>query len=146
MRTLICIVSILFCLNLAATATPVYQNGRLESFQISNGVTSCNGYVIVPLRTVDKLRRWIWISPGWMAIMKNPPPAPTGAGPNDSVEHQWYIERVLAQGFHVAALDTGTMLGSPAGADMYQRLYTKVTHDYGLYWKTRLIGQSNGGL
>ena len=82
MRTLICMASILFCLNSAVAATPVYQNGRLETFQISNGVATCNAYVIVPLGTVDKQRRWIWISPGWMAIMKNPPPAPTGAEPS----------------------------------------------------------------
>ena len=44
MRTLICMASILFCLNSAVAATPVYQNGRLETAYFKR-VATCNAYV-----------------------------------------------------------------------------------------------------
>ena len=65
------------------------------------------------------------------------------------VEHEFYVKRLLAKGFHVVGLEWGpfaTTLGSPAGADVYHEFYQMVTKQYSLNKKARLVGQSNGGL
>ncbi|MHB9035386.1 MAG: alpha/beta hydrolase family protein [Armatimonadota bacterium] len=150
---MICIVTMLICLTLATTKSlqaqtsaptnePNYKNGRLETFKIKNW----QAYVIVPTGKVDKHRRWVMFSPGWMVFKKNDAPNPTGATPEMTYEHQFYVEEALAKGFHVVAVESGPMLGSPAGAALFQELYEKVVKDYRLNRKTRLVGQSNGGL
>jgi pimeloyl-ACP methyl ester carboxylesterase len=62
------------------------------------------------------------------------------------VAHRFYIEALLARGFHIAGVDVGTSCGSPAGAKVYDQFYQLVRDKYRLHAKTRLIGQSNGGL
>jgi pimeloyl-ACP methyl ester carboxylesterase len=93
--------------------------------------------VMVPRWTVDKERRCVYISPGWVAIHGEYP------------QMAFYVEALLAKGFHVAGLEMGGMAstaGSPAGAQLHYEFYELVTKTFNLHKKARLVGQSNGGL
>jgi hypothetical protein len=62
------------------------------------------GYLIEPTKTTDSKRRWIWISPLWVAFN-----SPTWG---DSFA-RYYVQRALDAGFHVVGVDVGTTCGSP---------------------------------
>ena len=105
--------------------------GREIKFDFE-GFEAC---VIVPKGRVDRSRRWIWDAPGYL-VMRG----------KQGVEHTFYVEMLLAKGFHVVGLETGPTLGSPAGAEIYHRFYKAITKQYHLNQKARLVAQSNGGL
>jgi len=93
--------------------------------------------MMVPKWNVDKKRRCVYISPGGLAFQGEFP------------QMAFYVETLLAKGFHVAGLEMGGMAsspGSPAGAQLHYEFYQLVTKKFDLHEKARLVGQSNGGL
>ena len=118
----------------AADPPPIggtYPQGELVRLDVDGR----RAFVIKPTAQVDPQRRWIWVAPYSLV-----------ANEEDKVEHRMYVDRYLAAGFHVAGVDVGTSCGSPTGADVYQKLYQRLTTDFDLNRKARLLGQSNGGL
>jgi len=113
-------------------ATGTYEHGKLIPLVIHNRTA----YLIRPNGEIDRGKRWIWIAPFWLGINHG----------NGGVEHRNYVERFLAAGFHVAGIDVGTSCGSPAGAAVCHEFYTLLREKYHLNSKSRMIGQSNGGL
>jgi pimeloyl-ACP methyl ester carboxylesterase len=111
-----------------------YSNGRF----VPLAVGSCPGFVIEPHGDVDRRRRWIWTAPSWLAG-----PPPEAGGP---VEHHFYVESVLARGFHVAGVEIGVSLGNAAGVASFQQLYEQLVEDFHLNPQARWVAQSNGGL
>lgn len=109
-----------------------YANGELVKLSVDGR----NAYVVKPKGKVDPQRRWVWISPFWLGINDG----------HGSLHHRFYVERVLEAGFHVAGIDIGTSCGSPSGAQLAHSFYERMISDFGLNRRTRLIGQSNGGL
>ena len=65
---------------------------------------------------------------------------------NNGVIHQFTVEQALKRGFHVVGLDVGTSLGSPAGAELYNRFHKLVVEKYKLNQRACMLGHSNGGL
>jgi pimeloyl-ACP methyl ester carboxylesterase len=119
-----------------ATADPrktdgSYPQGELVRLEVDGR----RAYLIRPAGKMDDQRRWIWVAPFWLAVNEK-----------GAVEHRMYVDRFLAAGFQVAGVDVGTSCGSPRGADMYHKLYQRLTSEFGLNRKARLLGQSNGGL
>ena len=109
-----------------------YDGGKLELLEVAGR----RGFLVKPTGKVDAARRWVWVAPLYLA----------GANENGQVEHAMYVDRILKAGLHVAGVDVGVSCGSPAGAEVYQKFYDRVTREYGLNPKARLLGQSNGGL
>jgi pimeloyl-ACP methyl ester carboxylesterase len=95
------------------------------------------GFIIKPKGKVDPERRWIWDSNLFLAVHWS-----DGGG----VVHRYPVERALERGFHVVGVDVGTSLGSPAGAEVYEKFYKLVREKYGLNPRARMVGHSNGGL
>ena len=85
---------------------------------------------------MDSSRRWVWVTPAYLAL-------PDARG---VVEHRMYVDRFLAAGLHVAGIDVGATCGSPRSAAVYQKFYEQMTNNEKLSRKTRMLGQSNGGL
>ena len=115
-------------------ATDQWTFGEEIKFEF-RGFKAC---VIVPKGAVDKERRWVWTSPGYLVFRKA-----------SNHGHTFYTEKLLAQGFHVVGLEMGawrTTFGSPAGAALHHAFYQQVTQEYHLNKKARLVAQSNGGL
>ena len=118
-----------------------YRGGNIRRLEV-DGRT---GFVIQPAGTVDRQRRWIWIAPSWLAI---------GRWDNrlqkivvsPEVDHLFYVEGVLAKGFHVAGVDIGTSCGNSAGVAVFQDFYEMLRQKYHLNPRARMVGQSNGGL
>ena len=111
---------------------PDYRNGQAVAMRIGGRFA----YLIKPRGRVDPSKRWIWIFPFEHAL------ASVGGG----IEHQFYVDAVLAKGFHVAGIDIGVACGSPRAADLCQRFYEDLVATYGLNPRARLLAQSNGGL
>jgi pimeloyl-ACP methyl ester carboxylesterase len=109
-----------------------YDHGTLERLTVEGR----NAYLIRPKGPIDSARRWVWIAPFWLGINNE----------QGRVEHRFYVEQFLAKGFHVAGIDVGTSCGSPASAKVNQAFYERLTSEFSLNRKARLIGQSNGGL
>ena len=109
-----------------------YPNGELVKFKIEDR----GAYLIRPTSKTDPKRRWIWVAPFWLAVQDE----------RGVVQHRLYVDRFLDAGFHVAGVDVGTSCGSPAGAEVYQKLYEHILANFGLDRRVRLLGQSNGGL
>ncbi len=109
-----------------------YSAGELTTFDVEGR----RAYLIRPTKKVDPAKRWICVGPFWLAV----------ASDKGVVEHRMYVERFLEAGFHVAGVDVGTSCGSPAGAEVYQKLYEHLTSRHDLNRRVRLLGQSNGGL
>lgn len=110
-----------------------YENGIVVPLRCLGTV----GVIIKPKGVVDADRRWIWDSNLFLALDW------TDAG---GVVHRHPLERALERGFHVVGIDVGASLGSPAGAEIYQRFYELITAKYRLNRRARMIGHSNGGL
>jgi pimeloyl-ACP methyl ester carboxylesterase len=110
-----------------------YQHGTLVELRCAGTV----GFVIRPRGEVDAQRRWVWVSNLFLAAIHNKRP---------DVAHRFYVEQLLARGFHVVGIDVGTSCGSPAGAAVYDEFYRLLIEEYRLHAKARMIGQSNGGL
>src|SRR4051812_11556847 len=110
-----------------------YANGIVDAIRFEGS----RGYLIRPTKASDPKRRWILISPLWLAFN-----SPTWG--NSTM--RFYVEGALAAGISVAGLDVGTTCGSPKGAELYQRFYLWLVRTYDLNRKVRLIAVSNGGL
>ena len=114
-----------------------FSNGVINRFSLAK----MDSFVIVPAGKVDPQRRWVWVAPMWLVFTKHEKnPLPT------RVEYEFYVESLLAHGFHVAGVNVGTSLGSPASAEAFDKFYEFVINKYQLNPKARLIGQSQGGL
>jgi predicted esterase len=118
-----------------------YRGGKIRSLAVDGRP----GFLIAPIGEVDKQRRWIWIAPSWLAVERwDSHLQKAVADPN--VDHLFYIQGVLAKGFHVAGVDIGVSCGNAAGVAVFHDFYQKLVHKYGLNIKARMVGQSNGGL
>jgi pimeloyl-ACP methyl ester carboxylesterase len=117
-------------------AAPVGGSGRLVEWE--------GTYLLVysPTGAVDPQRRWILVTPGWLVALTSRADGRSRTVP----EHIFYLEGALARGFHVVGIESGPLAGSPAGAELYQRLYRKLLNEHQLAPRARLIVQSNGGL
>ena len=93
-------------------------------------------YLIKPTGKVDPQKRWVWDFPFWLAIND-------GFG---NVAHRYYVEKLLAAGFHVAGVDVGPSCGSPAAADVCQGFYEQLVSEHGLHRRARALAHSHGGL
>ena len=109
-----------------------YPDGELVHVTIEGR----KAFVIRPTKTLDSQRRWVWVTPAYLAL-------PDARG---VVEHRMYVDRFLGAGLHVAGIDVGATCGSPRGAEVYQKFYEHVTTTEKLNRKARMLGQSNGGL
>lgn len=96
------------------------------------------GYIYKPKGKIDPKRRWIWVVPLWL-------PLKAGYGV-EGVISRYYMEAALEEGFHVVGIDVGTSLGSPAGAELFQKFYEMVVDEFNLNKKARMFATSNGGL
>lgn len=114
-----------------------YPGGEIQEVSCEG----LSGYVIEPTEMVDEQRRWVWIAPMWLGLLKDE------QNPLEiEYEHQFYIESLLERGFHVVGIGVGATLGSVKGARVFDSFYDLVTEEFDLHPKARLIGQSNGGL
>lgn len=114
-----------------------FTHGAINRFSVAGQ----QSFVIVPAGKIDPQRRWVWIAPTWLVFAKSEKnPLPT------KVDYEFYVESLLAHGFHVVGINVGISLGSPAGAEVFEKFYEFVINKYQLNPKSRLIGQSNGGL
>lgn len=109
-----------------------YENGVLTPLQCLETV----GFIIRPKGAVHSERRWLWVSNLFLAVRWE----------NNGVIHQFTVEQALKRGFHVVGLDVGTSLGSPAGAELYNRFHKLVIEKYKLSQRACMLGHSNGGL
>ncbi len=110
-----------------------YANGTLDVIALAGTM----GYVCKPNGKIDPKRRWVLISPMYLGL---------NSKQQGEMVYRNYIEPLLAAGFHVAGIDIGTTLGSPAGVAIYQAFYEYVVKKYRLNKRVRAIAQSNGGL
>jgi pimeloyl-ACP methyl ester carboxylesterase len=117
------------------TMDATYEHGTLVPLSCAGTV----GYIIKPNDHVDPQRRWVWISNLFLALIDK------DCGP---VMQRFYVENLLANGFHIVGIDVGASCGSPAGADVYETFYQMLMNmdEYRLNRKAYMIGQSNGGL
>ncbi len=60
--------------------------------------------------------------------------------------HRFYVEKLLAAGFHVAGVDVGPSCGSPAAAEVCQEFYEQLVSQHGLHPRARVLAHSHGGL
>jgi pimeloyl-ACP methyl ester carboxylesterase len=109
-----------------------YRGGTLVELRVHNRIA----YLVKPTGAVDPQKRWLWEFPFWLGI-------------NDGfghIAHRFYVEKVLAAGFHVAGVDVGASCASPAAADVCQEFYEYVVAHYGLHKRARALAHSHGGL
>ena len=116
-------------MKLASKIEVAYSGGELLEFRVRDRMA----YLIRPTDKVDPQKRWLWDFPFWLAIND-------GFG---SVAHRYYVEQVLAAGFHVAGVDVGPSCGSPAGAEVCQEFYEQLVSQHGLHKRTRVLPQSH---
>jgi Squalene-hopene cyclase C-terminal domain/Prenyltransferase and squalene oxidase repeat len=109
-----------------------YSGGELVELRARDRIA----YLIKPTGKVDPQRRWVWDFPFWLAIND-------GFG---NVAHRYYVEKALAAGFHVAGVDVGPSCGSPAAAEVCQKIYEELVSKHGLHKRARVLAHSHGGL
>jgi hypothetical protein len=109
-----------------------YSGGELVELRVRDRIA----YLIKPTGKVDPQRRWVWDFPFWLAIND-------GFG---NVAHRYYVEKALAAGFHVAGVDVGPSCGSPAAAEVCQKIYEELVSKHGLHKRARVLAHSHGGL
>ncbi len=109
-----------------------YHSGKLTELRVRGRMA----YLVEPTGKVDSQKRWVWTFPFWLAINDG----------HGQLQHRFYVERLLAAGFHVAGIDVGTSCGSPSAAEVCHEFYRLLVAEHGLNRRARLIGQSNGGL
>jgi len=110
-----------------------YEHGEITPLRTLGTV----GFVIRPKGPVHPERRWLWISNLFLAVHWND---------EGGVVHRFTVERALERGFHVVGVDVGASLGSPAGADLYDRFHKLVVEKYQLNQRACMLEQINGGL
>jgi pimeloyl-ACP methyl ester carboxylesterase len=109
-----------------------YKGGELVELRVRDRIA----YLVKPTGVVDGQKRWLWEFPFWLGV-------------NDGfghVAHRYYIEKVLAAGFHVAGVDVGPSCGSPAGAEVCQEFYEQLVLRHSLNKQARALAHSHGGL
>ncbi|HEY8750474.1 MAG TPA: alpha/beta hydrolase [Tepidisphaeraceae bacterium] len=114
------------------TVTGNYKGGDLIALRVHDRIA----FLVKPTGPVDPQKRWLWEFPFWL-------------GCNDgfgNIAHRYYIEKVLAAGFHVAGVDVGPSFASPASAEVCQEFYELLISRYGLHERARIMGHSHGGL
>ena len=109
-----------------------YNGGELVELRVRDRIA----YLIKPTGKVDPQKRWVWDFPFWLAIND-------GFG---NVAHRYYVEQVLAAGFHIAGVDVGPSCGSPAAAEVCQEFYEQLVSKHGLHKRARVLAHSHGGL
>jgi pimeloyl-ACP methyl ester carboxylesterase len=109
-----------------------YENGELAPLQGLGTV----GFVIRPKGDVHPERKWLWVSNLFLAVRWE----------GNGVIHQFTVEQALKRGFHVVGVDVGASLGSPKGAELYDRFHKLVVEKYKLNQRACMLGHSNGGL
>src|SRR5262249_44429518 len=109
-----------------------YKGGELVELRVRGRLA----YLIKPTGKVDPHKRWVWDFPFWLAIND-------GFG---EVAHRYYVERLLAAGFHVAGVDVGPSCGSPAAAEVCHEFYEQLVSEHGLHKRARVLAHSHGGL
>ncbi|MDB5392180.1 MAG: repeat containing protein [Planctomycetaceae bacterium] len=109
-----------------------FSGGELIELRVRDRIA----YLIKPTGKVDAQRRWMWDFPFWLAIND-------GFG---SVAHRYYVEKLLAAGFHIAGVDVGPSCGSPAAADVCQEFYEQLVSKHQLHKRARVLAHSHGGL
>ena len=108
------------------------RGGELVELRVRDRIA----FLIKPTGKVDAERRWIWDFPFWLAIND-------GFG---KVAHRYYVEQLLAAGFHLAGVDVGPSCGSPAAAEVCQEFYEQLVSKHGLHKRARVLAHSHGGL
>jgi hypothetical protein len=119
-----------------------YQNGTLTQLDVDGR----KAFVIAPKGPTDSQRRWLWMQKVWHAVphvLDNPA---TNSELRDGVGHHFYVEALLAKGFHIAGVDMKVTFGSPAGVEVSRRFYDLLIEQYDLNRRGRLFGQCNTGL
>jgi pimeloyl-ACP methyl ester carboxylesterase len=109
-----------------------YKRGELVEPRVRGRLA----YLIKPTGKGDPHKRWVWDFPFRMAI-------------NDGfgiVAHRYYVEQLLAAGFHVAGIDVGPSCGNPAAAEVCQEFYEQLVSEHGLHKRARALAHSHGGL
>jgi Squalene-hopene cyclase C-terminal domain len=109
-----------------------YKGGELVELRVRDRMA----YLIKPTGQVDPQKRWLWDFPFWLAIND-------GFG---EVAHRYYVEKLLAAGFHIAGVDVGPSCGSPAAAEVCQEFYEQLVSKHGLHKRARVLAHSHGGL
>jgi pimeloyl-ACP methyl ester carboxylesterase len=109
-----------------------YKGGELIELRVRDRIA----YLIKPTGKVDPQKRWLWDFPFWLAIND-------GFG---NVAHRYYVEKLLAAGFHLAGVDVGASCGSPAAAEVCQEFYDQLISKHGLHKRARVLAHSHGGL
>ncbi len=94
-----------------------YKGGELVELRVRGRMA----YLIKPTGKVDPQKRWVWDFPFWLAIND-------GFG---NVAHRYYVERLLAAGFHIAGVDVGASCGSPAAAEVCQEFHEQLVSSMG---------------
>jgi hypothetical protein len=114
------------------TISGTYSAGKLIELRVHGRMA----YVVQPTKKVDSQKRWVWVFPFWLEINDG----------HGRLHHRFYVEKLLAAGFHVAGINVGTSCGSPTAAAVCQEFYKELIERYGLNPRARLMVQSNGGL
>jgi hypothetical protein len=109
-----------------------YKGGELVELRVRGRMA----YLLKPSGKVDPQKRWVWDFPFWLAI-------DDGFG---NVAHRYYVEQLLAAGFHIAGVDVGASCGSPAAAEVCQEFYEQLVSKHGLHKRARVLAHSHGGL
>ena len=109
-----------------------YNGGELVELRVRDRIA----YLVKPTGKVDPQKRWVWDFPFWLGIND-------GFG---NVAHRYYVEKLLAAGFHVAGVDVGPSCGSPAAAEVCQEFYEQLVSKHGLHKRARVLAHSHGGL
>lgn len=111
---------------------PTYRDGNVVTLRVHGRFA----YLVTPKTRIDSQKRWVWIFPFEHAL-------------NDvkgNAQHRFYVEKLLAAGFHVAGISVGVSCGSPDAADVCDEFYRQMVEKEGLNRRARLLAQSNGGL
>jgi hypothetical protein len=109
-----------------------YRGGKLIELRVRGRLA----FLVKPTGPVDPQKRWLWEFPFWLGVND-------GFG---NVAHRYYLEQLLAAGFHVAGVDVGASCGSPAAAEVCQEFHDLLVSQYGLHNRARIMGHSHGGL
>jgi hypothetical protein len=96
-------------------------------------VAGHEAFLIEPTEAAQKTDKpWVWYAP-----TLKPYPGP---------EERWMIERFLKAGISVAGIDVGESYGSPAGVELFGKLFDDLTTKRGYATKPALLARSRGGL
>lgn len=125
------------------SSTPIDIQPYPHARVIWSQFDSHHAYVIQPTTLVDPQRRWVWFTSCWHAVGNVIDTSPVQ---QSIITHRHYVTALLDSGFHVAGIDVGVTLGSPAGAEICRRFYQHVITAHNLNPRARTVFQSNGAL